>query len=194
MGAVDQGGPRQRADFVRTTSRGIGASAQATVIVEERGDDTFHKTILSLVNMPVTVGNTTGASFGSKKLYDFPECRYQLVGGNCDLTFDWSAAGANIGQTGSGDAALGSTATADATLSGTDVDHMASTAMLDPFVAGVGTLSGVLVKDTEFDGSATAKDLYLNVIIDDTDVADAESDTIYVSGTIIMVWINYGDH
>ncbi len=83
---------------------------------------------------------------------------------------------------------------ATARLATTDVDLMASTAMLDPFVAGVGTGNGAFVKDTEFDGTTTAKDAFLNIIIDDADVADAASDIVLVSGTIILDVVWSGDY
>lgn len=188
-----EAGARQREDYIGTTSVGIGSCPLAAqyAIVEEQGSNFIHRTILQLTNAPVTVANVTGASFGSIKVYDFPETRFQLVGGNWDLKFDWSAE--SIVQDGSGDASLGTTATADATLGGTDVDLAASAALTDPFVAGIGYVAGSLVKDTEFDGSGTAKDMNLNIIIDDADVSNADTDTVLVTGTIEFVWISYGD-
>lgn len=111
------------------------------------------------------------------------------------FTLTWTDT--DIAAAGSGDISLGTTATADATLSSTDVDIMASTALLDPFVLGVGGvgaagLGGTLVNSTVFDGTATAKDLYINLIIDDADVADAASDIVLLNGNINISWINLG--
>lgn len=168
----------------------VGAAAGTGVTAVESGNDVMHRTVLQLVNTPVTVGNTTGASFGSQKVYDFPIGRLLLVGGRVNLSLDWSDS--DIVATGSGDASLGTTATADATLNSTEVDLMASTAMLDPFVDGVGSLIGNLVKTTEFDGTSSAKDMILNMIIDDADVEDAASATVYVTGTIEFLWAIVG--
>ncbi len=186
-------GARQREDYIGTTSVNIGSSPLpgGQVVVEEQGNAFMHRTILQLINVPVTVANTTGASFGKVQVYDFPETRFQLFGGNCDLQFNW--AGTGIGAAGSGDASLGTTGTTDATLGGTDVDLMASAALTDPFVSGVGALAGSLVKDTEFDGSGTAKDMFLNIIIDDADVADLDSSVVLVNGIIEFAWVAYGD-
>ncbi len=164
----------------------VGSAVGTGVRAVETGNEAMHKTTLHLVNMPVVVANTTGASFGSQQIYNFPIGRLDLIGGRANLSFNW--AGQDIVADGSGDASLGTTATADATLGTTDVDIMASTAMLDPFVAGVGNLAGNLVKTTEFDGTGTAKDMFLNLIIDDLDVSDGASDTVLVTGTVEFVW------
>lgn len=170
---------------------GSGAPAGDGILADEDGiAGAIQKTTLRFVNATITVGNTSGASFGSKKIYDFPKGRILLLGGRANLEFDWS--GQDIAATGSGDASLGTTATADATLSSTDVDLMASTALTDPFVGGVGALAGNFVNPTNFDGTGTAKDMHLNVIIDDADVADAASDTITLNGTVEFSWINLG--
>lgn len=170
---------------------GSGAGDPAnSVMADESGSGGKQFTTLRFTRIPVTVANTTGASFGSLKIYDFPQGQIRLHGGRANLTFDWS--GSAITLTGSGDFSLGTTATADAALATTEVDFLASTAMLDPFVAGIGTGKGNLVVATSFDGVTTAVDLYLNIIIDDADVADADSSVVYVTGTIIIEWTNYG--
>ncbi len=170
---------------------GAGAGRAANgVIADESGSGGLQFTTLRFTRIPVTVGNTTGASFGSLKIYDFSLGQIRLHGGRANLTFNW--AGQDIAAGGSGDFSLGTTATADASLATTEVDIMPSTAMLDPFVAGIGTGRGNLVVATSFDGTGTAKDMFLNIIIDDADVADAASDIVLVSGTIIVEWANYG--
>lgn len=175
---------------VSTATSGDGSTTVDDYVTAKYIPGPIQRVILTLTDLPVAVANSTGASFGSIQLLDFAQGRIRFEGGTVSLTIDWSDSAAGSGEeialTGSGDASIGTTATADATLGGTDVDIMASTAMLDPFVAGVGTLSGVLVKDTEFDGTGTAKDAFLNVIIDDADVGDADNAIIYISGTIIM--------
>lgn len=188
-------GARTRNDAIGITSIGIGSTPLTTAegAVEEQGNGFLHKTVISLTDCPVSVGNTTGISFGSKQLYDFPEARIMIVGGRCDLTVDASG-DAGIAATGSGDISLGTTATADSTLGGTDVDIMASTALVDPFVASVGGAQGNLVKVTEFEGSTTAKELHLNIIIDDADVSDGHDGEVTVSGEVVVYWFNYGDH
>lgn len=174
-----------------TTSVGVGAKNGATVSAVERGNGVVHQTVLTLASTPVTVANTTGASFGGAKLYDFPAGRILALGVVADLDFNW--AGTDIVATGSGDFALGSTITEDATLDGTDVNLLPSTALTDPFVDGVGAAAGALAASAQLDGTTDAIDANINIIIDDADVEDAASDIVLVSGTVTITWINLGD-
>jgi hypothetical protein len=197
MPVTQHRGKKLVADFLKVighqhTESGIGLPNGSTVTAEERGNGVVHQTVLTLVNTPVTVANVTGASFGGLKLYDFPEGRLNILGVTANLSFNW--AGQDIAADGSGDFSLGSTITADATLATTDVDLLPSTALTDPFVAGVGVGSGALAAAAQLDGTATPKDLNINIIIDDADVSDAASDIVLVSGTITITWINLGDY
>lgn len=193
-----------RSDYLSATSNNIGAVASAssaTVVPNEYGDSLIHQTLLSYAALPVTTGNTTGASFGSKQVYTLPQGRIFVVSNLAyfnQITFN-TAAGVDgdIAGGGSGDYSMGSTATADATLSSTDVDLLPSTAMLDPFVAGVGrsNVGSALAAAAAFDGTTTALSLYLNAIIDDADVADgAASDNVYFTGWSRLTWIFLGDY
>lgn len=177
------------------------AVATGGVKAEECGIGAVRQTVFTFTRFPVTTGNTTGASFGSAKFYDFPAGRIQIHGCTANftqITFN-TEAGSNgdIAGGGSGDYSIGSTATADATLSGTDVDILPSTAMLDPFVTGVGrsNAGSALAATTQLDGTSTAIDAILNVIIDDADVADgAANDIVYFTGTVTITWANLGDY
>jgi len=169
------------------------ANTATTVSYNEFSNGPLHQTVLTLTDFPVTVANTTGASFGSAKLYDFIAGRIAIAGVTASLGFNWAAT--TIAATGSGDWSLGTTATTDATLSSTDVDLCPSTAMTDPAVAGVAAATGgALAATAQFDGTSTAKDAYLNIIIDDADVADAASDIVLVTGTVRITWIDLGDY
>ena len=52
----------------------------------------------------------------------------------------------------------------------------------------IALISGLFAK--VLDGTATAKDLYLNVLVDDADQAGG---TLTITGTISITWINLGD-
>lgn len=174
------------------TLLGAASAVPAATITRETAAMIPIKETLTLSSFSVTVANTTGASFGASKIYDFPAGRILILGAVADLSFNW--AGQDIGATGSGDFSVGSTATADATLSSTDVNIIASSAMTDPFVAGVGAGVGSSAAAVYLDGTTTAADAYLNIIIDDADVSDAASDIVLVSGTITLYYINLGDY
>ncbi len=175
-----------------TTTVGVGAKNGATVTAVENGNGVIQKTTLSLASTPVTVANVTGASFGGVKLYDFPEGRILVLGTTTSLSFNWAAT--DIVATGSGDFSLGSTITDDDTLDTTDVNLLPSSAMLDPFVLGVGNGAGALEASAHIDGTGGAIDCNLNIIIDDADVEDEASDIVLVTGSVVLTWINLGDY
>ena len=60
--------PQSRQLALGTAAAGAGAANGATVTALEQGDSVVHRTVLTLASTPVTVGNTTGASFGGLKL------------------------------------------------------------------------------------------------------------------------------
>ena len=193
-----------RGDFLPITGRNVGAIASASagvVRAEEYGNAFFHQTLLLFTDCPVVTGNTTAISFGSKQIYTFPTARILVHGVTAyfnKITFN-TVAGAtgDIAGGGSGDYSLGSTATADSTLGTTDVDLLPSSAMLDPFVAGVGSSNAgtALAASAQFDGTATALSAYLNVIIDDADVSDgAANDNVYFTGWARIAWAWLGDY
>ncbi len=171
-----------------------GAASHATVAAAEGGTGPFHQTVLTLTDFPVLVGNTTGISFGSRELYAFPQGRISIRGCTLKLLTFKLTDPLNvtpIATTHGGDVAVGTTATADATLTGTDVDLLPSTS-IDPISAGIA--GATLAADALFDGTTTAKKAFMNVIIDDSDVADGASDLILVSGTLTITWLFLGDY
>lgn len=185
---------RERAPDLDTVGT-VNAPTTGSITAKEYGIGSERTTVLTFTSVPVTVANTTGASFGSFKFYDFPE---GVIAVKC-VTAYFSAivwTGESIAAGGSGDFSMGTTATADATLSSTDVNLLPSTAMLDPFVSGVGrsNANAILAAPTNLDGSTTAIDAYLNVIIDDADVSDTDSDTVLFTGTVTLVWSNAGNN
>lgn len=193
-----------RTDYLNTTSRNIGAVASVSapyVQATEFGDEVTHQTLFSFAGLPVVTGNTSGASFGSKQIYDFPAGRIFVVSNLAyfnRITFN-TADGVNgdIAGGGSGDYSMGTTATADATLDSTDVNLLPSSAMLDPFVAGVGSSNAgsALAAAAVFDGTTTPIDMFLNVIVDDADVSDlAAGDNIYFTGWVRTTWLWLGDY
>jgi hypothetical protein len=196
--------PLKRFDGIPGVGTNIGAIASASagyVNPIEMGAGPYHQTLLEFNGLPVVTGNTTGISFGSKQLYTFPQGRIHVLGVTAyfrEITFNTLAgATGDIGGTGSGDYAIGSTATADGTLATTDVDLLPSSAMLDPFVAGIGRSNAgtALAAAASFDGTSAALSAYLNVIIDDADVADAAaSDNVYFTGWVRMTWLWLGDY
>ena len=181
------------------TTSGVGAKNGATVSVVEQGDALLHKTIITRTATPVTITDDAEvAQFGGTgKLYDFPEGLILTLGAVVDGAVTLGTTG-TITTTWAGGVALGTaTATTGTTLTGTEADIMpevdvgaatASVAVVDAVsVATALTESGA----RWLDGTATAKDLFLNLVVDDS--ATHTSGTGTFTGTVTVTWLNLGD-
>lgn len=182
------------------TSQGVGAKAAgATFTVQELGNDLLHKTVITCTATPVTITDDAAVAQygGTGKLYDFPEGLLVTFGAVVDGSVTLGATGTII-NTWAGGVALGTaTATTGATLTGTEADIMpeVDVAAATAKVAVVDAVS-VATALTEsgarwFDGTATAKDLYLNLVVDDD--ATHTSGTGTFTGTVTVVWMIVGD-
>lgn len=177
-----------------STPANVGTAAGAGVSASEQGNGIVQRTVLSLVEMPVTVGNTTGVSFGGTKFYDFPAGRILILGVTvANVSFDLTDAGnaTPIAGTHGGDFSIGTTAPSDGTLTNADVDLLPSTS-IDPISGGVA--GAALAASAQFDGTTAAVDAYFNILIDDADVGDGASDVLLVNATITIHWILLGDY
>lgn len=175
------------------TTVGVGAKAGGSAVtVVENGNGAVHKTVLTLASLSVTMTDAGAAgSHGTVKLYDFPEGAIQYLGGSMNLTTLAGAGG--IGDTaalvgGVGTAAVG---VDNATLTTTEQDLLTSTA--GSLTDGAGTLKKyVALIATAFDGTGGAIDAILNLAV--PDAGSSANDTVAVSGTITLHWINLGDY
>jgi hypothetical protein len=168
-------------------------AAASTAIVDDKAIGDFHTTTITMNGVAVTVANTTGISFGGTKLIDFPAGRIQVMGAyQTGITFGLTNAGnvTPIDGTMGGDVSFGTTAPTDGTLTAADVDIVPS-ASIDPISGGCAISR--LAASATFDGTSTPIDVFVNVLIDDADVADAASDVLEVSGTLVINWIFAGD-
>jgi hypothetical protein len=157
------------------------------------GPGGFYRTTITLNDVSQTVVN--GTEYQGTKIYDFPECRMYVIGAVATLrqkTTSTIASTLNSGVTG----AIGvGTATASATtLATTMQDIIPTTAFTSSTTINVaGTaVTAVLASPAVFDGTATAKDLFLNTAYATTGDVDADA-TQTISGTIVVTWVNLGD-
>ena len=175
----------------------LGAKNGSTVTVVEKGNGVITKTILTCTATPVSISDDAGvAQYGGVKVYDFPAGLICTLG----AVISGNLTGyASLIDTFDGDVALGTaTATTGATLTGTEADIMQSNALTQA-VAEVAAVDAVSVATalTEsgarwFDGTATAKDMYLNFVVDDNAAHGAGTATF--TGTISFIWMNLGDN
>jgi len=100
-----------------------------------------------------------------------------------------------VDATWEGDIAFGTTADADGSLAGTEVDLVAKTDT-PAAVAGVATADcqSTATEQTILDGHTAAKDLILNLLIDAADFIDAGTGALHLNGTVTITWINLGDN
>lgn len=160
------------------------------------GSGFYRKTVIHLKDVHfalVDVASTV--AYTGKKVYDAPDGGFAFLGAHADLALTKSSAG--VVATWNGDFALGTvTASNNATLTSTEANLIPSTST-PAAVAGATTAKGVSTGTEAFkvlDGTGTAVDVYLNLLVDDADqdVTTTPADLI-VNGTIELFWINLGD-
>ena len=182
-----------------TTSAGNGAKNGVTVTAVEYGDGVLHQTVLTLTATPITIADDADtAQYGGVKIYDFPAGCIVILGAVVDGSATLGVTGTFI-NTWAGGVGLGTaTATTGTTLTGTEADIMpeVDVAAATAKVAAIDSLS-VATALTEsgarwFDGTSTAKDLYLNLVIDDD--ASHTAGTGAITGTVTITWLNLGDY
>lgn len=180
------------------TTVGVGAKNGSTVSVVEYGDGITHKTVITCTATPISLSDDAGqAQYGGVKLYDFPEGVILIEGAVVNGNLTLGATGTFIDAF-TGVHALGTaTASTGSTLTSTEADIMQSVANATA-AAKVAAIKGASVATalTEsgarwLDGSATAKDLYLNFAI--ADDASHTAGTGTFTGTITIHWKNLGD-
>jgi hypothetical protein len=171
-----------------------GAAAGTGVTATESAG-AIHQTVLTLADVSITMTDaTTAGSHGSLQVYDFPAGLIQVLG--CTTNLDIARVGTAITATAE---VVGSVGTAtvgvdNATLTGTEADICPSTAAT--LTTGAGAMDGQSTA-TEmaagvWDGTASAKDMYLNFAI--PDLGSTGDDALTVDGTITLTWINHGDN
>lgn len=179
---------------------GVGSSSTSGVSVFEKGSGVSKQTYLECNAVSVTITDDAGvAQFGGVKVYDFPEGMTLIKGAQCNGILTLGTTGTFIDNW-DGDVALGTaTATTGATLTGTEADIMPSVAVSAGASDkdGVVNAASVATALTEsgarwFDGTATAKDLFLNFVVDDDATHTAGTGTF--TGTVVFNWEMMGDN
>lgn len=173
------------------------AAAAGTGVVATSEQLQVRTLLLTLTDTPVVLADNAGVvAYGSLKITDLPEGYCLFLGAVADLALTKSSAGVNADW--DGDIGLG-TAAADnsATLTGTEQDLIPTTA-IPQAVAGATTgdmASTTTESGVVFDGHTTAKDVYLNILVDDADHdVTGTACNIIVNGTIKLTYCILGDN
>lgn len=189
-GKVDSSGSYRLTD---STANELGEVSVATVKAKHFQAGPFVYTTLTLADVEQAVVN--GTEYQGTKIYDFPEGRMLVLGVTATLqqkTTSTIASTLNASVTGA--ISLGTATASNVSLTGTMVDFLPSTAFTSSATINVaGTaVTAALAASAQFDGTGTAKDLYLNTAYATTTDVDADA-TQTISGTVRIVWCLLGD-
>ena len=170
------------------------APATGEIVTKHVQFGPFCQTTLTLNNVPQSVVN--GTEYQGTKIYDFPQGRINILGVTATLqqkTTSVLASTLNASSTGA--ISLGTATASNVSLTGTMVDLLPSTAFTSSATINVaGTaVSAALAASAQFDGTATAKDVYLNTAYATTTDVDGNA-TQTISGTVVITWCNLGDY
>ncbi len=180
-------------------SEDLPAALKPYATVTEFSDGLMRRTKITLTNAPLSVADDAGqGQYGGFKIYDFPAGSLITFGAVVAGNLTMGVTGTFITTFGS-IIALGSvTASTGATLVSTEADYMlqnsnsaavASVAAVDAVTTAAQVVSSGA---TWLDGTATAKDMYLNFVIADDATHTAGSGTF--TGTVQFVWMLLGDN
>lgn len=172
----------------------VGTTPVSTVTAKHEQFGSFVKTTLTLNNVAQTVVN--GTEYQGTKIYDFPEGRILVLGCTARLqqkTTSTLASTLNASSTGA--ISLGTATASNVSLTGTMVDLLPSTAFTSSATVNVaGTaVTAALAASAQFDGTGTAKHIYLNTAYATTTDVDGDA-TQTISGTVTITWVFLGDY
>jgi len=157
------------------------APAQAAIV---------RKQTVTVKDLPITVAGLTGVGWGTALAGALPEGNILFLGAVAYLQF--STASANMTATWDGDYSVGSAPTADATLNGSEVDLIPSTA-LGAATAKVSPLArGANATQVMLDNTDGSLEVNINLLVDDANI-DANGVAVLANGQIILSYIVLGD-
>ena len=167
-------------------------SAAGTGVSASSSRGSVNVTTITIAALSVTITDaTTAGAHGTQKIFDFPAGNILVMGAVGTLSFTAGAGG--IADTAAVVASIGSAAvvTDNATLLTTEADIVPSTsATLSGGVNAAIDMASTaqLVKD----GTSSAASANLNIAV--PDAGSTANDTITVSGTVTITWLNLGDN
>lgn len=151
--------------------------------------------IITLKDFTIPLVDEAGVvAFGSKKFFDLPEGIIEIEGASCNLVITKSSAG--VIATFDGDFGIGTVAANNNAALATTEQNIIPTTPTPQAVAGVSSAKGQQgATVVQLDGTVTAPDLYLNVLVDDADHdVTATPCNLIFNGTIKLTYQNVGDY
>ena len=170
-----------------SAGNGTGVVSTATIASSDVGN--LRQTTITIDDLavPIVYNGPTTNHTGGTKVYVFPEGRILVHG----VTVDSFTVATNPALTAAegGDYSMGTVQATLDTLASTEVDLCPATS-IDPIT---NITSSALAASAQFDGTATAKDVYVNMLIDTGDLTAATT-AIVDSATIKITWSQLGDY
>lgn len=179
----------------------VGAKNGSTVVETTLIDGPVRKVKLTCTATPITTADSAGnGQYGGVKVYDFPAGLLLFLGAVIDGSITLIDDSGTWTATWDGDVGLGTAVHGDAGgMDGTAQDLLQGTAVTQA-VAKVANCDAVTIATalTEsgarwHDGTATPKDMYLNLEVDDA-AAHADGDGGTFTGTIEFAYLILGDN
>lgn len=152
------------------------------------------KQTIKLDNVPLISSGATGVGFGTAVFGDFPEGNILILGlvSYIQVKKDTVAGAAGVIDAFTGSYSVGSAPTADATLSGGEIDLIPATT-LAAATAGVSPLTrAVNAAQAILDNTDGTLEINLNLLLDDASVS-ADTQHLKVSGQLFLAYIVLGD-
>lgn len=194
IGSVPKTKAEARAFYdAATATTSDGGAAAGTGVSIEAQEIAYTKTLIRFENTPIVLADEAGVgAYGSLKIFDLPVGLILVASAVADLAVTKSSAG--VTATFDGDFGVGSAAAGNnAVLAGTEQDIIPTTATPQA-VAGATTAKGVSTAALQLDGTAGAKDVFLNFLVDDADQDVTTTPcNLIVNGTLTLIWANAGD-
>lgn len=153
------------------------------------------KQVIRVEDLEITVtgGASTALGLGTAVLGDFPEGNILFLGAVSYLQFSGSGSDAAIAADWEGNYSIGTTASADTTLDGTDANIVASvalaaaTAEVSPRTRSSGATQAI------FDNTDGSLEINVNLTTADNDVTDSTAVTMTIDGEVHLVYVVLGD-
>lgn len=172
----------------------IPAALRPFITAVETGSGGFHKTVLTLTDLPCAMRDTEQGD--GQAIYDFPAGRVARIGATSSIAFTTTSALASTLNTGSTcQYGVGSVTQSNDTLATTEQDFVQVTAFTSSTtvdVAAAATAGVGLMVLAALNGTSTAIQAFLNLAVAGATDIDADA-TLTASGTITLCWTDLGD-
>lgn len=151
----------------------------------------FLRVTYPIKNVSVTIGAAAaGPGIGTVVIGDFPKGDIVFVAGVSSLSL--STADTDFTATYDGSYSVGTTADADGTLAGTEVNLIASSTIAAATARVSNNNRGSGATPAVFNNTDNSLEVNLNIAIDAADVTDAQSGTFVLNGFVTLFYATVG--